>query len=211
MKTSAIILAGGKSERMNFPKPFLLFNEKKNFLQQIIDEYIRFGSNEILLVFNHELLDNKWRKYSEHLPLCVTVVPNHFPDSGRFFSLKLGLSKLNNTSFCFVQDVDNPFVTEALLKLLFKNKNENGYSAPYHTSLSADGKTEVKSGGHPVLLSKKIIDFIKNTKQDNLNLKEVIQKFDKTPVEVSDKNILVNINTPFEYEKFFGRKYQAII
>jgi len=207
MKASVVILAGGKSERMKFPKPFLLFSENKSFLQQIVDEYISFGCKEILLVLNQEFIGRKWQKCLDHLPISVTVVPNPSPDSGRLYSLKLGLSGLKDASFCFIQDADNPFVTVTLLQQLYENRNENGYTAPHHTTLLPDGKTKTKSGGHPILISERVYNFIINVKQEDLNLKDVIKRFDKTEVEVSDKNILTNINTPSEYEEYFGTSF----
>lgn len=207
MKASVVILAGGKSERMKFPKPFLLFSENKSFLQQIVDEYISFGCKEIFLVLNNKLLNKQWQRYLDCLPRLITIIPNNSPDSGRFHSLKMGLSGLKDASFCFIQDADNPFVTVTLLQQLYENRNENGYTVPHHTTLLPDGKTKTKSGGHPILISERVYNFIINVKQEDLNLKDVIKRFDKTEVEVSDKNILTNINTPSEYEEYFGTSF----
>lgn len=207
MKASVVILAGGKSERMKFPKPFLLFSENRSFLQQIVDEYISFGCKEIFLVLNYKLLNKQWQRYLDCLPRLITIIPNNSPDSGRFHSLKMGLSGLKDASFCFIQDADNPFVTVTLLQQLYENRNENGYTAPHHTTLLPDGKTKTKSGGHPILISERVYNFIINVKQEDLNLKDVIKRFDKTEVEVLDKNILTNINTPSEYEEYFGTSF----
>jgi Uncharacterized MobA-related protein len=63
-----------------------------------------------------------------------------------------------------------------------------------------DGK-----GGHPVLISRKVIDFIVHEKQNDLNLNEVLQRFTTKRVEVQDNSILLNINSHNEFVEFMKK------
>ncbi|MBK9191086.1 MAG: nucleotidyltransferase family protein [Crocinitomicaceae bacterium] len=49
---AVIILAGGRSSRMNYPKPWLKYNDSENFTEAIIDKYNNAGIEEKVLVIN---------------------------------------------------------------------------------------------------------------------------------------------------------------
>ena len=49
---SVIILAGGDSERLKFPKPFLLFSPRVTFIEKLIRVYSVFGCRKIITVIN---------------------------------------------------------------------------------------------------------------------------------------------------------------
>ena len=53
---SAIILAGGNSTRMKFPKPWLKI-DTTTFLEKIIKTYQNFGIQKIILIINQKFLD----------------------------------------------------------------------------------------------------------------------------------------------------------
>ena len=57
---SALILAGGKSERMTHPKPWLML-DGQTFAEKIIDTYISAGIEKIVLVINKEFCGNEWQ------------------------------------------------------------------------------------------------------------------------------------------------------
>ena len=57
-------------------------------------------------------------------------------------------------------------------------------------------------GGHPILLSTKIIKSIITENKNDLNLKEYLKKYSQNKFNVNDKNVLVNINTINEYNKY---------
>ena len=58
-------------------------------------------------------------------------------------------------------------------------------------------------GGHPVLVSRKVIDCILQEKENNLNFKEYLNKFQPKYIMVQDETILYNINTYDEYLEFY--------
>ncbi|MBE9467857.1 MAG: NTP transferase domain-containing protein [Bacteroidetes bacterium] len=190
---SAVILAAGNSGRMGEPKSLLKWDDNKTFIQKIIAEYKEFGCDNIIVVINQEVLD----RYNKNL-YCffsdITLVVNHHIEWERFYSVKLALGELINSKFCFIQNVDNPFVNEHLLGLLYNEKDDASFSVPFYK-----GK-----GGHPILINTKIINSIVNTKENDLNLKNVLSPFNKKKITVNDETILYNINNKKEYKRLFN-------
>ncbi len=190
---SAIILAAGNSARMGFPKLALKYSESQTFIEHIADEYDKFGCAEIILVVNfnnYKILKDKKLQFPEK----VKIVVNMHPEWHRFYSLKTGASALSKKREVFVHHVDNPFVSQDVLDLLIKYSETADYISP-----------EFKGrGGHPILLSEKIVNDILKSKKDQMHLKEFVNQFHRIKVEVPDENILININDIQTYRKYFN-------
>ena len=190
---SAIVLSAGKSERMGVPKFSLRFNTETTFLEKLIDEYHSFGCNEIIVVLN-ETSAVLYYQLKLSVPSNVRVVINHHPEWERFYSLKLAALALNEVKPVFVSNIDNPFLNQETLDILFKEVDNFDYISP-----SFNGK-----GGHPFLVSAKVINELKTEKQDQIHLKEFLGKYSKKLEEVNDEKILLNINTMEDYSRFFN-------
>lgn len=186
--TGLLIPAAGNSSRMNSPKPFLTFNKQSNFIEQIVDSYSKFGISYITVVIDpkHNEWENIISKYTD-----VKFIENHHVEYGRFYSILLGIKSLPELDNCFLQNIDNPFVSHEVLNKLIGNIHSGSYSVPTFES----------RGGHPILLCNKILNSIKDIEDYSLNLREVLSKFNRINVEVNDSKILMNINTEAEYEK----------
>ncbi|MFC2096275.1 NTP transferase domain-containing protein [Bacteroidota bacterium] len=189
---SAIILAAGKSERLGFPKISLKYDENTTFVEHIVKEYKLFGCKEIILVVNE--ISNKYLVDNEIIfHNNVKIVINEHPDWHRFYSLKIGAKSLSETRQSFVHNVDNPFVNHSVLRQLAKSVNAADYLNPEYS----------KRGGHPILISERIIKDVKTVQENQLHFKEFLSTYPNLKVQVDDKNILVNINTEEEYIKYF--------
>ena len=186
MNTAAIILAAGRSRRMGFPKYALAWDAHTTFLEKIIHEYHDFGCDEIILVMNPEA------KLIKKMP--VHLVINSQLDYGRFYSLKLALKQISNPGFCFLQNVDNPFVHKGILEKIYESRDQEGYVSPRFQS----------RGGHPILFGEKICKHIKNLERNDCILHDVLQNFHKIPVAMDDDIVLRNINTPELYREYFS-------
>lgn len=195
---SVIILAAGNSSRMGFPKLALKYSDSKTFIEHIANEYDRFGCTEIILVVNV----GNFKYFKDNmlqLPKRIEVVVNDHPEWHRFYSLKKGIQALRKKTMVFMHNVDNPFVSQDTLDLLIKYSKNADYISP-----------EFKGrGGHPVLLSEKIVSDILKSNKDQVHLKEFINQFQRRKVEVPDENILVNINDKKEYIKFKEKRKAA--
>lgn len=191
-KCSAIILSAGFSSRMKQAKFSLMFDEQRTFLEKIVEEYQNFNCEEIIVVMNSDGI-----KLKEDLNLTfsknVIFVLNKSPKRERFLSLQIGLKALKRQNYIFMQNIDNPFVNQYVLKSLYKNRTFANYIIPSFNN----------KGGHPILLSENIVNSAINEIKNDLNLKEYLQNFSKKYVNIDYEKILININTPDVYKDFF--------
>ena len=124
MKKVALIVAGGKGERMNssIPKQLLLLNNLP-ILMQTIKQFSHF--EEIILV----LPNSRFEYWNE---LCAThnFTLKHTLVAGgknRFYSVKNGLEKINNNSVVAIHDGVRPLVSANLINnMIAKTKNGIG-------------------------------------------------------------------------------------
>jgi len=124
MKKVALIVAGGKGERMNssIPKQFLLLNNLP-ILMQTIKQFSHF--EEIVLV-----LPNSQFEYWNELCASHNFTQKHIQVSGgesRFHSVKNGLEKIDNNSIVAIHDGVRPLVSANLItNIIAKTKNGIG-------------------------------------------------------------------------------------
>ncbi len=190
---SVIILAAGRSSRMGKPKFLLELDNGTSFLEYIVRQYEEFGIVNIVVVLNNDGII-QIKKYPQILTHKAQIVLNKHPEYGRFYSIKTGL-QFCKTDFVFIHNVDNPFAKKKVLDKIYDAIIEADVIKPI-----IDGK-----GGHPVLISRKVIDFIVHEKQNDLNLNEVLQRFTTKRVEVQDNSILLNINSHNEFVEFMKK------
>lgn len=192
MKTreaGAVILAAGRSERMKEMKALLPFDDNTSFIERIISTYSGWGCSEIVVVTNPEAL--QLMKKAGMVLSAVTVVVNDHLEFERFFSVKLGLEAIRSSSFCFIQNVDNPFVDSSILDLLYEKRSGERYVSPVFK-----GK-----GGHPILLNRENIKQILKWPVNSANFREVLKTMEGLNVEMPDGKALININRPEEYQR----------
>ena len=192
-EAGALILAAGRSERMKELKAFLPFDENTCFIEKIISTYSSWGCREIVVVTNQEAFQEM--KQTVLVPAAVTVVVNDHVEFERFYSVKLGLGAIRSSSFCFIQNVDNPFIDSQILDLIYEHRSHEKYVSPVFK-----GK-----GGHPVLLNRKNINHILNWPLNSAIFKEVLKTMECRVVEMPDDRVLININSKEEYKRFINR------
>jgi CTP:molybdopterin cytidylyltransferase MocA len=187
---AVIVLAGGNSSRMNFPKPWLVFEDNTTFLETIINRYKSVGFKKIVVSLNKTFFLTDYTDRIEFLELHATIIQNSCPEKGRLYSLYIALKELKEVDFAFIHNVDNPFIDAEVINTLYKERKLNGTTIP----------TYKQKAGHPIIIGKIVIDEIINNYEKYETLKEVINQFDKKYVEVKSPNILTNINTPQDYK-----------
>ena len=189
---SVIILAGGGSERLKYPKPFLLFSPRVTFIEKLISVYFGFGCRKIITVINSKYFDEEYFFKLKKFSNAAFVINGH-PEFGKFYTLKLGISKLSNEKYCFIQNIDNPFTNLSLLNRLYTAKSPDGYIAPVFK-----GK-----GGHPVLNGQRIIQGIKKERSNDKNLRVFLNEYQRIETPTNFEKITANINTLNDYRKYF--------
>lgn len=196
VKYGAIILAGGKSSRMDYPKPWLLDRNGNTFMKTLAETYKSAGCEQIVGIVNTDFCHSKWMKYVDDISDFVLIVENTQVNKGRFYSVKLAIEHLSELDFVYLQNVDNPLTNKSLLELLMNNRIEEGLIIP-----SYNGK-----GGHPILLSAKIINDLKNLEDNQLILRDVLSTYIKKYLPVPWEYVLTNINTPTLYNNYLEAK-----
>lgn len=190
---SVIILAAGQSKRMNRPKPFLAFDEMKNFIEKIASTYITAGIEKIIVVVNPAIESEVSKLLRNKFSDCkLEVIVNSYPERGRFYSIQLGLEKAD-TEYCFIQNIDNPFVTKDLLRNMCRMIKQGAYVVPVFKN----------EKGHPVIISAEVMNHCRKLSGNDFNLRDELQMFEEIRLVWDEKNILANINTEDEYQKYF--------
>jgi len=183
---SAIILAAGSSGRMGQPKALLPFDPQRCFARKLADEFFAFGCQRVVMVTNAEvatLAASAVYKLND-----IEVVINPAPELGRFYSFYLALQAIGN-QYVFMTNADNPFANVDILKQLWEHALQADYVCPAN-----HGK-----GGHPILISPRIVSAVKAESNLEVNLKDYLNRFSKLCVPVTHELVLANINTPEDY------------
>ena len=124
MQKVALIVAGGKGERMNadIPKQFLLLNGTP-ILMHTLKQFSHF--EKIVLVLPHSQFDY-WRELCSN----YNFTQKHTLVAGgttRFYSVKNGLEKIEENSVIAIHDGVRPLISKKLIdSLITKTKNGVG-------------------------------------------------------------------------------------
>jgi CTP:molybdopterin cytidylyltransferase MocA len=187
----ALILAGGHSSRMGYPKPWLQFDKGKTFLEQIVNLYLNCKIKRIVIVLNHKYYSPEWSAIIEKIEKSASIILNHKVEKGRLFSIFTGLQELKASDYIFIHNIDNPFIKVDQIQKLQRHPTPEGVTIPaYH------GK-----GGHPVLISQKLSHYILELSDLTPTLKDIFMKFKRYKIELDNQNILINLNTESAYKK----------
>ncbi len=191
MPIGAVILAAGKGSRMGLPKWQLKMPNGDFFYNSLINIFQQFGCNTILVINEHDHLNLAPQLKSKKISFAL----NRRLDLGRSYSLQCGLKNLSSVDYCFVHNIDNPYLSNDLLNTLLLNIINFDFALPEH-----NGK-----GGHPLLINSKIISRILSLENNYLEFREVLAEFNGTRVPYKQPEILLNINTPEDYQKFIEK------
>jgi 2-C-methyl-D-erythritol 4-phosphate cytidylyltransferase len=122
MQKVALIVAGGKGERMNadIPKQFLLLNGTP-ILMHTLKQFSHF--EEIVLVLPHSQFDY-WQELCSTYNFTQkhTLVPGGIT---RFYSVKNGLEQIDKNSVIAIHDGVRPLISTKLINSLI-NETKNG-------------------------------------------------------------------------------------
>lgn len=189
--TGAVILAGGRSSRMNYPKSWLKLLDGMTFLELLVDKYRTSCVDKIVVVLNRKYAIGRWSKEVEKIKNKVVLILADNSDKGRGYSLKLGLKELVLFDNVFIQNVDSPFIKVETLYKMKENGLAGGVTQPIYK-----GKK-----GHPILVAEPIIKVIINEVEGNQSLREILKDYPKKMIILDDPHVLTNLNTPADFQK----------
>jgi molybdenum cofactor cytidylyltransferase len=192
---AGIVLAGGRSQRMGRPKA-LLTAHGKSFLERCVDSLQGGGCEDILVVLNSE--DSELARLTS--AAGARIVRGAGEGSEQIDSLRAGLRDLTpGVEAVVVLPVDHPLVgadtVAALVRVYLESR------API-VRAAHRGKH-----GHPVLFDRVCFSDLLEGKAAE-GARSVIRQYRDVlrDVEVSDQGVLADIDTPADFEKYFGEK-----
>jgi len=190
---NAIVLAAGRSERMGKLKPLLKFNDT-TFLGQIISVLKISDVDRITVVLGAEAETIK-----NSVDFSGTnIVINKDYQRGQLSSLNAAIEQApQETDAILLCLVDNPFITrEVVNKVVSKFKETNNpIIVPVFN----------KERGHPTLFSRSLFNELLNAPEEKGARHVLYSNEGKIlELEVSERGILIGIDTPENYKSHFG-------
>ena len=189
--TSGIILSGGKSERMNYPKAMLIWGESTLINYQIISLF-NAGCDEVIVVTgkDHEIITKNMIKKDN-----LKLVYNQSYEKGKTTSIKSGLEKISNTSdTIMIIAVDQPRPARIIKKIIeFHNNNDFDITYPVYK----------QRGGHPLIFAKKMLPELLNISEKKEGIREIFnnKNFTHGKLDLSNMIVRIDINTIEDYER----------
>lgn len=181
IKCSAIILAGGKSSRMNyFPKALLEYNEK-TFIEREINALKDF--DEIIISCNDEKVKESVSEFK--------IVEDKIKDIGPIGGIYSTLSEVKNDKAIIIS-CDMPFLKKEILNWLGNMEFEEECLVPI-----LNGEIEPFCG----VYKKEILEKIRRSiQEENYSLRRILRSLNIKKIEINDENNFTNINTTTEYD-----------
>ena len=183
---AAIVLAAGKSERMGQPKALLTYHGR-TFLEQILDTIRESSIESTIVVLGHD------REAIESSVSLGVSVFNEDYEKGMTTSFQTGIRALApEVDGAVIFLVDHPVVDPQTVDLLISKFLPGRIVLPVH-----EGRR-----GHPVLFSREVLGEILElspTSGANVVVRRSQERI--TEVAVSQPGILVDIDTPENFER----------
>jgi len=190
---AALILSAGSSRRMGSPKALLRIG-KHTFLQHLIHVICEAGLTNKIVILGHE---------SETIRESLTsfdgiIIVNDEWERGQLSSIIAGIKNLDRTNCLgvLICPVDHPMISSELVKRLlaaFHQTKKKIIIPEYH------GRK-----GHPIVISSELFPEINNASLE-IGLREVVHahKNDIELVSTEEEGVIVNIDTPEDYRRYF--------
>jgi len=176
----AVILAGGKSSRMQRDKALLPFGRYSSLAE--------FQQKRLSKIFSKVYISSKNNKFDFE----VEVIEDRYEDSSPLVALVSIFEELEEVEEVFLLSVDAPFVSKMVIDTLYKNnrsvdvvvaESNNGLEplcAIYHRSCLIEAKRALEVNQH--------------------RLQSLFEKLNVKKVKIEDLSAFMNLNYPSEYE-----------
>lgn len=186
MRFGALIVAAGMSSRMGDFKPMLNIGSI-SIAERIIATFQQSGINNIVMVTGYNATTLERHLSNKGI---IFLRNEDYEHTQMFDSAKIGLEYLKSRcDKIFFTPVDIPLFTSSTVRALQQSSSE--LACPTY-----NGET-----GHPLLISASAVDALLSARGEG-GLQGAIKRSGKelAPIEVDDKGILHDADTPEEYE-----------
>jgi CTP:molybdopterin cytidylyltransferase MocA len=190
---AAIILSAGFSSRMAAFKPLLSMGNS-TVIETVINIFLQAGISDITVVLGHRADDLKPVVDRSH----VRWILNERYDEGMYSSVVSGVSGLYSARAevkgVFLLPVDMPLISSLTIKKITMAYSISGSHIFYPTYL--------KQRGHPPLIPSDLFSEILAWNGPG-GLRSFLERYEAraSGVEVQDKGILMDIDTPEDYSE----------
>ena len=189
-KIAALIPAAGYSSRMGDFKPLIKLNGI-TVIENSIAGFIKAGIHNVRVITGH--------RSDEITPVLdrigIRYIINKGFDSGMFSSIVAGLKEIvNDTDGFFLLPGDMPLVKPRTIEIILEEFKKSSAAVLYPAFRG--------ERGHPPLIAGKCFEKILSADLSS-NLRSVLSEFENesADVEVIDRSILMDIDTPEELAK----------
>jgi xanthine dehydrogenase accessory factor len=189
MNVDGIVLAAGRSTRMGSPKAQLEAEPGQTFLERSVHLLREAGCRYVVAVVNDA---EDWTARLADVAGAAVVI-NDVPGSPQIDSLRLGLAWLpDDAAAAVILPVDFPAIQLATVRMLVHafRESQPGLLLPRY-----DGRP-----GHPVIVARALFgEFLAEPLPRGAET-VVLAHPDRVEVEVDDAGVLLDIDTPAEYQ-----------
>jgi molybdenum cofactor cytidylyltransferase len=133
-------------------------------------------------VLNQRYATGVWSEMTKVAGRKSKIILNYESGKGRLYSCGLAV-KETDTEFALVHNVDNPFVTSEVCKQIAPHYDDE-VVVPVYRGMA----------GHPVLISRGVMNEIFSERGDDVTLKNVLNRFKVRRVVINSNVILKNLN-----------------
>jgi len=190
---SAVLLAAGASTRMGQTKALLPLGGH-TVIEQVVESLRAGGVADIVGVTGHhgDILQPVLQQVG------IRVATNPHPDRGMFSSVQTGVRALDpETVAFFLLPVDIPLVRPWTLRYLTDWFDPD---APRIVNPCFQGRP-----GHPPLLPFRLVPSILAERGPGDGLRSLLEEQEAIDVEVPDRNVLFDIDSPADYRELCRR------
>lgn len=196
---AGVILAAGYSVRMGQPKALLRIGPTgPTFLQQLIGSLQRAGLETIVVVAGVDI--ERIRDAARAVTPPVRVAENPDPSRGQLSSLRVALAALgdDDAEAVLVMPVDQPLVSADTVRRVVEAYRQHG--APIVRP------SRGLRHGHPVVFDRSLFEELQRADLAR-GARDVIATHRDAVVDVpvEDEGAFVDIDTPEDYRRAFGR------
>jgi CTP:molybdopterin cytidylyltransferase MocA/ribosomal protein S18 acetylase RimI-like enzyme len=201
---AAIILAAGRSSRMGYPKALLPHvDPDRTLIDYLVRSAIAAGAFPVLVVGSPQdaKLDH------EATAAGGTFIPNADADQGQLSSVLAGLAEASALPDCeavIVTPVDVPLIKPATIERLI-----TAHATSPALILRA---THRGQHGHPVLFKREVFDELRHADR-SVGARAVVRSHPGRvlDIEVDDPGVVIDVDTPADYERVFGRPVGPLV
>mgnify|MGYP001301867134 CR=1 FL=1 len=180
---SAILLAAGKSKRMNGENKLIKNFKGTPLIKYAVENILNSSIDELLVIlgYQNEIVEKTIDKNNK-----IKIILNKSFESGMASSIKTGLNHLSQqTEYFFICLADMPMINSNIYNQIIKYKNENEIIVPTYKNLQ----------GNPILFSISMKEKIKNIEGD-IGAKKIID-MNKDKIlfyETNDLSVIKDFN-----------------